>query len=637
MRTTTIALCAAAPLWAACASDTAGQGDREGERSAQAQAQALGALERSRQLFEAGEVREAMVELDAALSIEGPAAAEVEFLRGECALRMGDEDQNPFFYEDARASFLAAAETGSVPAAWFGAARATWMLSFQSGEPAQLQEALELLARGQDDRQPGSEHEAQLAHSPERTLAEVRFSAYTSARNGTLDAGLAPELFEATRDAVEAEIGLDPTASWGWGQLTNLYLWEGRREDARKTIATGIELAPEQSDLHDTQVRLAQEDGGWQEVHDLYEAFALQHDGLAIGHWWLGRAHYELALARMLENKSDESEAFARAQDELRRARKLEPEYTQACLGYEVICRDGLGWSLYHAGDWTGAEEAFWSMEELFEGGMRWEVAGQLFSGVQSLAFVVAAYNAEWEKAVPPGPEISLEEGLPWLVRAADLSTRLFEYDPESWNHANNAGYFNRDLAVQMEAAGTAALDQPARAGEYFMNAVTHMERSYEAYVHAAKLAPGDARTVNDTGLILAYYLQRDLELAEAYFEDAIAVGLPRLEAGIEDEEDRTMTREAVGDSYQNLGVLELTLRGDAVAARTHFQKSLEYERNPRVMVTRFYLPLCDLIEKGHLPASKVQAAHYWKDLDYATVRAREAAMDELRAALSAN
>lgn len=639
MRPTLLALCGTLALFAFGAGCASESGDRStSPPQLDPRAEARAALAEARAALGAGDPREAMMQLDEALSLEGPEAIEVQFLRGECALRMGIEDGNPFFFEDARAAFLEAAASGQAPSASSGAARATWMLHFQSGDVAQLEEALAQAQSAVDGARVVSPYASWLAISPERTLAEIRFSAYTSARGGALPEERAPELFEATRDALEAVIGIEKTESWGWVQLTNLYLWEGRREDARKTIATGLELAPEEVTVHETFSRLAQEDGGWAEVRALYEEFVLQHDGVAIGHWWLGRALYEVTLARLLAEQGDESDGFALAQDHLRRARELEPEFTESCLGYEVICRDGIGWSQYYAGDFEAAEEAFWSMEELFEGGLRWEVAQQLLSGVQSLAYVVAAYNSEWERALPPEAELPLEEGLPFLVKAARLSDRLYEYDPESWGHANNAGYFNRDLAVQMEARGVALLEVDGpRAVEAFTNAVEHMERSYAAYVQAAALAPNDARTINDTGLILAYYLQRDLEVAIAYFEEAIAVGLPRLEAGIEDEADRTMTREAVGDAFQNLGVVALTLRGDAAAARPHFQKSLEYERAPRLMVTHFYLPLCDAIERGEVEAEQVIAAHYWSELDLVTVRAREQAMSELQAQLASN
>ena len=596
------------------------------------------ALVDARRLMIEGDPRDAMVELDTALELAGE-SVEILFLRGEATLRMGVEDGNAFFFDDSRAAFLKAAESGDAPAAWFGAARATWLLYFQSGDPAQLEEALGYLDRGTQERGATSRFEDYVSATPERTTAEVTFSAFTAAKSGTLPDDRAPELFETTRSALEAEIALDPTSPWGWGQLANLFLWEERREDARTTLAKGIELAPEDAGLHDSQSRLAAEDGGWSEVRTLYEGFVEQHDGLAIGHWWLGRANYEEALATMLAEQSDQGEAFSRAEAEFARAREIDENFSTSCYSYEVICRNGRGWSRYYAGELDEAAATFWEMEELFEGGLLWEVQDRLWSGVRSLNFLLSEYNSRWMEAFDEESDKTYSECFPWLEKAANLSTRLFEYDPEDRNHGNNAGYFNRDAGFQLELQGTAALtgEEPdeERAQELFAKAREHMEASYTAYVKAAELSPQDARVINDTGLILAYYLQRDLEAARDYFERSIAVGLPQLEAGIEDEEERTMTREAVGDAYQNLGVISLTLEGDAATAKRLFEQSLDYERGPRVQVTTFFIPLCERIESGKIAAARAIEAHYWKDLELDAVRLREKVMAELRAELA--
>ena len=618
-----------------CASNSAPQTAPTSDSSPQALAQL--ALADARQLMIEGDPRDAMVELDTALGFESD-RSEVQFLRGEATLRMGTEDGNPFFFEDSREAFLQAARSGEVPSAWFGAARATWLLYFQSGDAAQLEEALGYLAKGSTERANDNPSEAYLSSTPERTIAELNFSAYTAAKNS----GIAvDEMFETTREAIEAEIALDPTSTWGWGQLANLYLWENRREDARKTIATGIGLAPTDPALHDTQVRLAQEDGGWAEVRDSYTAFVEAHDGIAIGHWWLGRSQYELALESILANQDDQYLTFEAAEKSFARTREIEASYTDACLAYEVISRCGKGWSLYYGGDLAGSADAFWSMEELFEGGLQWEVQDRLWSGVRSLNFLLAKYNAAWEEVFDRESDRSYAECFPNLEEAAALANRLFEYDSEDRNHGNNAGYFNRDIAVQYETQGTSALEQEDnedRARQLFALANEHMELSFSAYVQAAKLSPQDARVINDTGLILTYYLQRDLDTAREYFDRSIAVGLPQLEAGIEDEEELTMTREAIGDAYQNLGVIALTIEGDAATAKELFEKSLNYQRptNPRVEVSTFYLPLCEHIESGKIAAARAIEAHYWKDLNLDQVRRREVVMNELRQSLSA-
>ena len=68
-----------------------------------------------------------------------------------------------------------------------------------------------------------------------------------------------------------------------------------------------------------------------------------------------------------------------------------------------------------------------------------------------------------------------------------------------------------------------------------------------------------------------------DLDKAADYHLKAITAGIAELEkiAADEADEDPDITT-AVGDAYQNLGYLELTLRGASGAAREWFQHTAE-------------------------------------------------------------
>ena len=618
----------------ACASS-----ESAGEMSAQESGAA--ALVEARRLVLEGDPRDAMIELDEALiSVDDSLAFEVQFLRGECALRMGVEDGNAILFEDARNAFLRAADEGGIKEAWFGAARASWQLYAPGGETQPLEAALDYLRQGGRELGDSQPFVNYLGVPPERTAVEICFTAYMAAKQGALPEDRTAALFEETRAAIDAVVGTTPEDGWGWGQLANLLLWEERSDEARDVLRRGLQLAPEDSALHDSYAGLVHQGSGWEGVESSYAQFVANHEGLALGHWHLARARYELALARLFTDRSDESQAFAAVEAGFRRARELNESYTQACLGYEVICRDGIGWSTFYAGDLEGAAAAFRSMEELFPGGMQWKVQDKLFSGVESLAYLLGQHNQAWERVLDRESDASYSDCFPHLVTATALANELFAYDGEDPNFANNAGYFNRDVATNYEQQGLAALmaDTPDEesAHKLFRQAVEHMEKSYAAYVVAADLAPEDARVINDTGLILAYYLQRELDTARYYFTNSIAVGVPQLEAGIEDEDARTMTREAVGDAHQNLGVIALTIEGDGAAARPHFEKSLKYERSPRVRVTGYYLPLCDLLESGELDRATVLAAHAWSGLELETVKQRMIAMNTLSEKLGA-
>jgi tetratricopeptide (TPR) repeat protein len=122
------------------------------------------------------------------------------------------------------------------------------------------------------------------------------------------------------------------------------------------------------------------------------------------------------------------------------------------------------------------------------------------------------------------------------------------------------------------------------------------MERSYLAYQDAVALAPEDVGIVNDCALILVYHLQRDADAAEALLLRALELGekqLPELvraagEEGLDAEQksQRQLAaqklRSAVGDAWQNLGVLCLTLRGDARKGLLNLEKCRGMGPDPR-------------------------------------------------------
>jgi tetratricopeptide (TPR) repeat protein len=139
------------------------------------------------------------------------------------------------------------------------------------------------------------------------------------------------------------------------------------------------------------------------------------------------------------------------------------------------------------------------------------------------------------------------ESGDDALARTLAFDEQLLQRCPERWSWAyNNAALAARDLGVARSAAG-----DTAAAKELW-------QRSYRHYRKAMALAPDDARTVNDTALMLVYHLERDYDEAETLFRRAIDLGAQRLAALPADAErsQREALEEAVGDAWQNLAVL---------------------------------------------------------------------------------
>ncbi|MGA1605811.1 MAG: hypothetical protein ACO4CT_02405 [Planctomycetota bacterium] len=140
----------------------------------------------------------------------------------------------------------------------------------------------------------------------------------------------------------------------------------------------------------------------------------------------------------------------------------------------------------------------------------------------------------------------------------------------------NNAALSARDLGSQVanEADGDAA----RRTG--LAEAMALWEKSYTYYRQAVELEPNDPRIVNDCGLMLIYHLNRDLDLARELCAKAVTLGEAQLAELGDDapEEQRRFLEEAVGDAYQNLGVLAQDRLGRPESEwRGHYENSVRY------------------------------------------------------------
>ena len=545
-------------------------------------------------LFAEGRPREALPVLDDAIELD-PRSAEAWFARGRAAFETAPDDaQAQFFYADAQHSFERAAQRSKSARDHLWASRAARMAGDRS---AALDHARKgVLALGQNEPPEG------LDRSPERILAEAAFDRYVELRQAENDAS---ELFRETEDQLARLLGDRPDDPWPWLQLANLYQWEGRLDDALATLERGLAVLPASEDLHNRGVAVAREAGGRERVFEVYERFRESHPDVALGVWYPAVETFERALERY-QGGEDAREDFAEAERAFRACREQSPEYADACIGYEVMCRAGVAWCQFQAsrGESVTAEQraqalqsakaAFLSMEDLKEGGLTWQIEGRLGSGIQGLEFLLLEYSQD---------PMSVQS----MVNAAAIADYLHVYLPDSADQANNAGFFNRDAAVLLEiealraasraeeetdSAKSRELDREAE--RLRARATELMTRSYDAYKDAVRLNPDDVRVVNDTGLVMVYYLRSDVEAGEHYLRRAVSLGEEQLAETTLEGEDLLDLKEALGDAYQNLGVLHLTLKNDPAAARPFFEKSLEIGPYPRVQVEQVFLPACD-------------------------------------------
>jgi tetratricopeptide (TPR) repeat protein len=102
----------------------------------------------------------------------------------------------------------------------------------------------------------------------------------------------------------------------------------------------------------------------------------------------------------------------------------------------------------------------------------------------------------------------------------------------------------------------------------FFCRETGEYEASYAAYQRCIELAPDNARWVNDTGLILLYHLDRDLDYAEELFRRSWALGRKACENPFVSDEAYEDAFLGYTDAMHNLALL--------LARRDDLQQALE-------------------------------------------------------------
>jgi hypothetical protein len=575
-----------------------------------------GSLDQARAELAAGSPEDALTILDRVLEL-APEDAETRLLKADASLALAEariaSGGSAGLIEGALGDALHYYESLEESAhTLFGASRAAWRLG-------EAEKALALSRAGLGLRKEGEPGLVALGLVPERIHAEQVFAACASAR-GTEGAEV-EALYEETELALGRLLGRASFDPWAWARLSDLHEWRGNLAEAQRTLERGLARAPTDPGLLERLARVSLAAAGPAAAVRAFETFVRAHPEHVPGHWHLAVARFQLALAGLQQApRVLDPEPFAAVEAEFRGLRERASETWQAALGYEVVCRLARGWCAFHAGDLTRAQREFLSMNELFERGIEWSLPGELESGIQGLFLVADAHAARDE-----------------LLAAGEVFERLHELQPDAALWANNAGFFLRDAAVELEqeahrlcraargeltnaealaelrdlpgverAAGGPAAERAAfarAADERAARARVLMERSWRAYRPAAELAPEDVRVVNDAALVLVYYLHHDLGWAEQALLRCVEMGGREVEAkraalAREESPERasalddelTLLTEAWGDAHQNLGVLEWVHRRNGPAAETWLEKALAIWPD-RYPVTNSLLP----------------------------------------------
>jgi cytochrome c-type biogenesis protein CcmH/NrfG len=133
-------------------------------------------------------------------------------------------------------------------------------------------------------------------------------------------------------------------------------------------------------------------------------------------------------------------------------------------------------------------------------------------------------------------------------LEAAILSETQAEVAPTNADYWNNAGLFYREAG-----AGLRKSEKP----EDRTQAMSWFEKSYAAYTKALEISPDNPSLLNDTAVMLHYYLDRDLDKAKAMYMKAAERAEAELKRTDLEADVRDRLQTALRDSKNNLAKLE--------------------------------------------------------------------------------
>lgn len=344
-------------------------------------------------------------------------------------------------------------------------------------------------------------------------------------------------------------------------QLAIIQRWLGQNGEAIRTYERGVINNPTETAIHDAYINwmcdLGQEDalvGG-------YRRFVREKPDAPILRWFQGRAIYARANRLRREGNFQGSIAiYQKSRDVFSQYLATTPQYRDAISQWQALCDLSMARCAADNGDLDSAQS------HLMAAGATSPKTTQYVDGKPQLVdtygnhFTGAAFAIH--RALTQAPDNALE-------RTLAFNELVVTTYPDQWGFLyNNAGLAARDLGVMAAEKGEADI------------ASKLWERSYQHYVKAVELSPTDARIVNDCGLMLIYYLDRELDKARDLCERAIAIGDAQLAELPSDtsEGDRHLLEEAVGDAWQNIAVLLRKHEGAEFKDYRHFcEQAVKY------------------------------------------------------------
>jgi tetratricopeptide (TPR) repeat protein len=569
-------------------------------------------LERARTLMAEGRVDEALLVTDSLLERE-PKNREALLLAADGNLRLVEiSAANATFYlEDAGSLLERALRLENADAsAWLKLADVRLKQSrFDDGARA-ARKAIEIL--DETDAPPAQRAAARIA------LADNEMQTFVDARRTEM----AEEESEPRKRTMKLadKVLLSCNEAFELGSVAPavrtsamVYQWLDKPDEAIRIYEKGLGSAPDDVGIHTELQNLHLSMGRSLELVGTYKRLAREKD-TALVTWFLGRALVAHGDSFRREGRhADAADAYLEAESTFETYAGRRPDHRASVDQWRAICRLGRARCAFELGDLTESE--------------------QLFHAAYEVCPAVAEYDANGYPAVYDtfggnylgglfrvGQSMAEGGSIEAMQAALGLYERILERHPDRFGSAyNNAALTARDLGglIARQRAG-----QPARGRadeskmtdaqrEAWREAMDLWERSYRYYEKAVELNPGDERIVNDCGLMLVYHLHRDYDRARELFDRAIEIGQPKLDALPADasEQERNDVSEAVGDAWQNIGVM-LQSQGRDAEAVPFYEKAVNYYPYERRAASRAAAEIRARLEgREQDPQAKKEAA----------------------------
>ena len=158
--------------------------------------------------------------------------------------------------------------------------------------------------------------------------------------------------------------------------------------------------------------------------------------------------------------------------------------------------------------------------------------------------------------------------------------------------------------SIGITRAGDDLIGTPRERDLFFRAGVGRQQASEEAYRRgfaalrrAAELAPDELALGRDAAGLAVYRVPSEIQWARTELARLVDLGASQLEDPDLDAERRFALEEAWGDAHEMLGVIQLEVDLDPLAARRWFERSLAIGPVRRAEIIDHYLPRCAELE----------------------------------------